>query len=191
MFAFKKKYFLIIENTKDINLRNIKIRNKFIIIYRNNGKEEVFADLIKFRKSCKIKGISLFIANDTNLAVKLNSDGIYLSAKNHDFKPLNFKRRSFSIIGSAHNFKEIELKRKQGCKYILLSRLFRVSYKPNLNFLGINKFNNYTFKVFGKIVPLGGINFSNFRKLRLVRSDSFAIMSEVKKKPAKIINRLF
>ena len=191
MFAYKKKYFLIIENTKDIDLRNIKIRNKFIIIYRNNGKKEILDDLIKFRKLCKIRGILLFIANDTNLAVKLNSDGVYLSAKNHEFKSLNFKNRNFNIIGSAHNFKEINLKKKQGCKYILLSRLFHVSYKPNLNFIGTIKFNNYAFKIFKKIVPLGGINFSNFNKLKLVKSDSFAIMSEIKKKPAKIINRLF
>ena len=35
MFAFKKNYFLIIESIKDINLRKIKIYNKFFIIYRN------------------------------------------------------------------------------------------------------------------------------------------------------------
>ena len=35
MFILKKKYFLIIESIKDINLKNIKKRNKFIIIYRN------------------------------------------------------------------------------------------------------------------------------------------------------------
>ena len=191
MFAYKNKYFLIIENIKDIDLRNIKIRNKFIIIYRNNNKKEILANLIKFRKLCKIKGISLFIANDKNLAVKLNSDGIYLSAKNHDFKSLNIKNKNFHIIGSAHNFKEINLKKKQGCKYILLSRLFRVSYKPHMSFLGINKFNNYITKIFKKIVPLGGINISNFNKLKMVKSDSFAIMTEIKKKPAKIINRLF
>jgi hypothetical protein len=35
MFTHKKKYFLLIESIKDINLKNIKIRNKFSIIYRN------------------------------------------------------------------------------------------------------------------------------------------------------------
>ena len=35
------------------------------------------------------------------------SDCIYLSAKNHDFKSLNIKNKNFHIIGSAHNFKEI------------------------------------------------------------------------------------
>jgi len=40
MFAYKKKYFLIIENIKDIDLSNIKLTNKFIIIYRNENKIE-------------------------------------------------------------------------------------------------------------------------------------------------------
>ena len=38
MFTKKNKYFLLIENIKDIDLKNIKIRNKFSIIYRNNKK---------------------------------------------------------------------------------------------------------------------------------------------------------
>ena len=40
MFILKKKYYLIIESIKDINLKNIKKRNKFIIIYRNQKKKE-------------------------------------------------------------------------------------------------------------------------------------------------------
>ena len=34
MFNLKKNYFLIIESIRDISLENIKIRNKFSIIYR-------------------------------------------------------------------------------------------------------------------------------------------------------------
>ncbi len=35
---YKKKYFLFIESIKDIQLSNIKLINKFIIIYRNKKK---------------------------------------------------------------------------------------------------------------------------------------------------------
>ena len=45
MFSFKNKYFLIIENIKDLDLRNIKLINKYIIIYRNNGKVEIVSGL--------------------------------------------------------------------------------------------------------------------------------------------------
>ena len=69
MFAFKKKYFLIIENTKDINLRNIKKYNKFIIIYRNLSNKENLENLIKFRKQCRLKLVKFFVANDIKLGV--------------------------------------------------------------------------------------------------------------------------
>ena len=70
MFAFKKNYFLLIESIKDLNLKKIKKRSKFIIIYRNNSKREKISKLIAFRKVCKIKDILFYVANE-NLAVNL------------------------------------------------------------------------------------------------------------------------
>ena len=49
MFIIKKKYYLIIENTKDIKLNNIKKKNKFIIIYRNDKTKEKIDALYKFK----------------------------------------------------------------------------------------------------------------------------------------------
>ena len=191
MVILKKKYFLIIENIKDISLENIKKRFKFNIIYRNNKKLEDLHRLRIFRKECKSKDIKFFVANDYNLSSKLKADGIYLSAFNKDLKYLNYMKSNFIIIGGAHNIKEINLKIKQGCKYILLSRLFQVSYKPEMNYLGINRFNFYASNIFKKIVALGGINTSNINKMKIVNCVSFALMTEIKKKPAKIFSRLF
>lgn len=190
MFSFKKFYFLIIQNTRDINIDDIKIYNKFIIIYRNQENKENISDLIKFRKRCKLKSIKFFIANNFGLASSVRSDGIYLSAHNKSLKSLNYKKNNFDVIGSAHNYNEISKKKKQGCKNIFLSRIFLVSYKTKQSFLGINKFNNHSL-VFKGIIPLGGINFSTLNKLKMVKCEGFAILSEIKKKPAKIISRLF
>ena len=77
MFIIKNKYFLIIESIKDINLKNIKIRNKFFIIYRNQKNTDVLNELLKFRQICKSKAIKFFVANNIKLAISLNSDGIY------------------------------------------------------------------------------------------------------------------
>ena len=86
MFIIKNKYFIIIENTKDIDLKNIKIRDKFFIIYRKKKNIDKLSDLYKFRRMCKLKGVKFYIANDINLAVLLNCDGIYLSSFNTDLK---------------------------------------------------------------------------------------------------------
>jgi thiamine-phosphate pyrophosphorylase len=190
MFSKKNKYFLLIENIKDIDLKNIKIRNKFYIIYRNNNKIDNFKDLLKFRRKCRLKAIKFYIANNNNLAVSLNSDGIYLSSYNKSLNSLIYKKLNFEIIGSAHNFKEITLKIKQGCSFILLSKLFLVDYDKKSSHLGIIKFNNFA-QLSKRIIPLGGIKMENLNNLKNVFSEGFAILSEVKKKPAKIFNRLF
>ncbi len=190
MFILKNKYYLIIENIKDIDLKNIKVRNKFFIIYRSKKKSDNFNDLFRFRQKCRLKAVQFYVANNVNLAVSLNSDGIYLSSFNKDLKYLNYKKLQFNLIGSAHNYKEISLKIKQGCSAILLSKLFLVNYDETAPYLGVVKFNNFS-KISKKLIPLGGIKYENFKHLRNVSSEGFAILSEVKKKPANIINRLF
>ena len=190
MFIKKNKYFLLIENIKDIDLKNIKIRNKFSIIYRNNKKIDNLSNLQRFRRKCKLKAIKFYIANNNHLAAILNSDGIYLSSYNKSFGSLSYKRSNYEIIGSAHNFKEILLKKKQGCSFVLLSKLFIVNYAKNSPYLGILKFNNIA-KISKKIIPLGGICLGNLNYLKNVHSEGFAILTEVKKKPARIFSRLF
>ena len=98
MITKKFKYFLLIESIKDIDLKNIKIRNKFSIIYRNHGKIDNLYDLLKFRRQCKLKAIKFYIANNNALAVTLNSDGIYLSSFNKKLNVLCYKKAKYEII---------------------------------------------------------------------------------------------
>ena len=129
------------------------------------------------------------MANNFRLATLLKSDGIYLSSYNRSFKGLSYKKKKFKIIGSAHNYKEIFEKIKQGCSLIIFSKLFLVNYNKNSPFLGVVKFNKYLF--FNKnLIPLGGIRINNLNNLKLVRCEGVAILSEIKKKPT-IIRRLF
>ncbi len=192
MFSFKNKYFLIIENIKDLDLRNIKLINKYIIIYRNNGKvESDFDKLMKFRRVCKSKKIDFYVSNDEKLTVNLKADGIYVSAYNTNLRLTKLKQSNYKIIGSAHNIKELNIKVLQGCSAIIFSRLFKVSDLNKKGFLGIIKFNLFKLSRKENLVPLGGINLSNLQKLKMVKSNSFALFSEIKKKPAKLFNRLF
>ena len=189
MFILKKKYFIIIENIKDIDLKNIKKRNKFFIIFRNNKKIDKLHDLLRFRQRCKAKAIKFYVANNINLAFLLKSDGIYLSSYNKNLKFLNYKNINFRVIGSAHNIREISLKIKQGCDEILLSKLFLVDYDSKSPFWGVIKFNFFA-KITKKIIPLGGIKSSNLNQLNCTFGEGFALLSEIKKKPAEIFSRL-
>lgn len=191
MFILKNKYFLIIESIKDINLSNIKKHNKFVIIYRTKEIKDDLAKLIAFRKKCNIKKIKLYIANNFKLCFLIKSDGIYLSSYNKTFKALGLKKFNFGIIGSAHDYNQIRLKINQGCDYVLLSKLFNVSYDKKGSFLGMFKFRNYLNKFKKKLIPLGGINLKNLNQLKMLDCFGLALMSEIKKKPTKIFSRLF
>lgn len=191
MLVLKKKYYLFIENTREFNLNLIKKRNKFNIIYRSLKTNEKIEDIRIFRKDCKKNGINFYVANDTNLLVKLKADGLYISANNKKLLLNTFAYKGYSIIGAAHNQKEVDLKIKQGCKEIIYSRLFETNYSFKKGNLGVQKFNFISLRSKVDLVPLGGINHRNLPKLNTVISKSFACMSAVKKKPTKLISRLF
>ena len=187
MFIIKNSYYLYIENIKLLNLNLIKKRGKFNIIYRNNQKDDSFEKLRIFRNTCKRKSIKFFIANDIKLFQKVNADGLYISSYNKSLKYLNYKTNK---IGSAHNVREINTKILQGCREIVFSRLFKTEYKNKRSYLGVVKFNLITYLRGSSFVPLGGIRSNNLNKLNEVNASSFALMSEIKKKPA-VISRLF
>ncbi len=187
MFAFKNNYYLYIENTKILNLNLIKKRGKFSVIYRNNDNQNSLKDLKSFRAKCKCKSIKFFIANDYQLFKKIKADGLYISSYNNNLRFLNYK---VVKIGSAHNIKEVKAKITQGCKKIVFSRLFKTNYENKKTFLGLVKFNLITYLYSKDLIPLGGIRLQNLNKQLKINSDSFVLMSEIKKKPA-IISRLF
>jgi thiamine-phosphate pyrophosphorylase len=184
MFIKKKNYYFYIDSTKSINLNLIKKNQKICIIYRNLSGKESFERVVKFKKACQKKKFKFYVANNYALAKKIRSDGLYLSAYNKKIY------HDINVIGSAHNFKEINQKIAQKCKIVVLSRLFKVDKKGKKGFLNIIKFNLICQKYNIEILPLGGIKEKNLLKLNLLKADSFALLNEIKKKPV-IANRLF
>ena len=184
MFIIKKYYYLYIDNTKSINLKLFKGNYKFIIIYRNFVLNEDIEKIISFRKKCNRNKIKFYIANNFDLAKKCKADGLYLSSYNKK----NY--HNINLIGAAHCYKEINQKIRQKCKVVLLSRLFKTTYKNKKSFLDIAKFNLIAKNYKIEIIPLGGIKANNLLKINLINSNSLAILSEIKKKPA-ILSRLF
>ena len=191
MFVFKNKYFFIIESIRDIDLKNIKNSNKFCIIYRSKNIAENIEKLMQFRKSCKTRNIDFYVSNNVKLTNILKADGIYISAYNKNLKIAHLKNYNFRIIGSAHNLKEISIKKLQGCSNIIFSRLFQTSYKYKKGFLGVVKFNLLKLSRKENLIPLGGIKVSNLNKLNTVKCDSIALSSEIIKKPILLSRRFF
>ena len=80
------------------------------IIYRNYNDPKREKELTKVAKACKKNRYQFFVANDIKLALKVRADGIYIPAFNKTKRFYNLEKKNFTIIGSAHNQKEIQEK---------------------------------------------------------------------------------
>ena len=169
MFINKNKYYIYIESLRSINIDLIKTKSKFNLIYRNNLKKENTNKIIKFIKLCKKKYIKFFVLNDLSLALKIGADGVYLPSYNKALlKKKELVGKKIEVIGSAHNFKEINIKKKQGCKEVVLSRLFETDYKDKKSFFGITRFNLLTKNYKNDFIALGGIRSNNLMKIKML-----------------------
>ena len=130
----RKYYFINKFETKNIE----RLDKETVVIYRNyNSKNLNKEHILKLKKNLKKKRIKFYLSNDVKLAIKFDLDGVYIPSFNKSTKHLAYSlKKKFSIIGSAHNIKEIKIKEKQFVSKIFLSSLF----KKNKNYLGINKF---------------------------------------------------
>lgn len=169
------KYYFI--NTFDTNNLQ-KLDKETIIIYRNYTSTNInIHKLLKLKNFLRKKGNKFFIANNFKLALKLRLDGVYIPSFNKKFSHLAYSTFSnFTVIGSAHNLKEIKVKELQKVQSIFISSLF----KKNKNYLGLYKFKilrKYTQK---KVVALGGISKKNIKKIMLLNISSIAGISYFK-----------
>ncbi len=165
-----KYYFINKFDTNNINNQD----KQTVIIYRNyfsNIKEDL---ILKIKNHCKKRKIKFYLSNNIKLATKLDLDGAYIPSFNKNTNHLAYSfKKSFNLIGSAHNLKEIRIKEKQGVKKIFISSLF----KKNKNFLGINKFKILSKMTKKNVVALGGISKSNLKKLNFLDHSDFAGIS--------------
>ena len=167
----KKYYFINKFDTNNINKQD----KQTIIIYRNYTSKKIDTKIIlEIRKYCKKKSIKFYLSNNIKLAIKLNLDGVYIPAFNKNFNHLAYStKKNFTIIGSAHNLKEIRIKETQNVEKIFLSSAF----KENKNFLGINKFKILAKCTKKKVVVLGGVSNRNLKELNLLNQSEFAGIS--------------
>ena len=175
-----RKYYFINKFKRD----NIdRLDSQTSVIYRNYDTKRVNKEIIsKIKNYCKKKKIKFYLSNNIRLAIKLNLDGAYLPSFNKSKRHLSFSlKKNFSIIGSAHNIKEIKTKEIQNVSKIFISSLF----KKNKNYLGINKFKLISKLTSKKFFALGGINKNNIIKLKFLNTSEFDGISyfEQKKGP--------
>jgi len=153
-----------------------KLNKNIGIIFREYEKKYNKSELLEVRQFCKVNNRKLYLANNIKLAVNLNFDGVYIPAFNNTLGLVKYKlKKNFLILGSAHNYKEIKIKEKQGVDLIFLSPLFKTkNYK---NCLDVIKFNILSKLSSKKIIALGGINKKNINFLKITNAYGFSGIS--------------
>ena len=180
MHKLLPNFFIFIDqyNSEVFKKKNTNIG----IIYRNYNDKKRSANLIKIANECKKKRYQLYISNDTKLAIKFKADGIYIPSFNKTKYLLNMEKKNMIILGSAHNQREIQIKKLQKCNAIFLSPIFHVEKSNKI--LNLYKFNYLSLSNNISILPLGGITENNICKLKLLNTNGFGGIRIFKKKPA-------
>ena len=131
--------------------------------------------LKKLKYFCAKNNRKFYLANNIKLAIFLNLDGAYIPSYNHDLRHNNYSlKKKFKIIGSAHNHKQIRIKEKQSVEKIFLSPVFKMMNKKHMGIYRFLYLKNLTTK---KIIALGGINYKNIKKLKMIKCNRFASIS--------------
>jgi len=170
-----KKFYFIEDFDKD-HLKSLDSNTN--VIYRNYKEKYSMSKILKIKKYCKKIRKNFFLANDINMSIKLGLDGAYIPSFNKDISIKNLSNKKLLLLGSAHNLKEINEKKKQGVQILFLSPLFKV--EKSKKFLDIFKFNIYSSVFSGSVVALGGIRRNNINRVKALNCFGFASISYIK-----------
>ena len=161
------------------NKQHIQSLNKNInIIYRNYTEKYNKEKILEIKNFCRQIGKKFFLANDIDLTLKLNLDGAYIPAFNNNLSVYKLKNKNMFLLGSAHNLKEINQKKKQGVDLIFIAPVFKTT--KSSNFLNVIKFNILANLLNGKAIALGGFNKSNIKKIKVLNCFGYASISYIK-----------
>ena len=168
-------YFVGKFNRKEIK----KLQKNVTVIYRNYNNSYTEKEIKEYNKYCKSLNIKFFLANNIKLVNKLNLDGAYIPSFNTNLNSNILRKKKISIIGSAHNLREINIKNKQNVDKIVISPVFKNTEKNKK--LSISQFNILTINNHKKrYIALGGINRFNIKKIKMLNCIGFASISYIR-----------
>tara|TARA_Y100000389_G_C17361542_1_gene464050 strand:+ start:358 stop:918 length:561 start_codon:yes stop_codon:yes gene_type:complete len=175
LYYFKVYHFINEFNKKDI----LKIDKNINLIFRNYDKKFSQIFLKKLKNFCHKNGYKIYLSNNVDLANILGFDGVYLPSFNKKLLKKRKLNKKFETLGSAHNLHEMKIKEAQGVEKIFLSPLFDTKSKKGL---GLYKFKNLSLLTKKTIVPLGGIDKNNIRKLIMLKKNLLASIKYINTK---------
>tara|TARA_B100001063_G_scaffold203610_1_gene197851 strand:+ start:4163 stop:4714 length:552 start_codon:yes stop_codon:yes gene_type:complete len=167
-------FFCFIDQHNDQTINRLPKNTS--LIYRNYDTKIDEKEILMIKKICQKKGFKFYLSNNIKLAIKLGLDGGYIPSFNRSLKHNSFSfKPSFSLLGSAHNLKEIRIKETQKVKNIFISPIFFT--QKNRFHLGIYKFLKLKKLTLNEITCLGGVNNMNISIIKMLKIKNIAGIS--------------
>jgi thiamine-phosphate pyrophosphorylase len=193
--SYSENFYFFTDYINEKIRKNVLNFNKIAIVYNQVSIIDLKRFLI-IKNFCKSNNIKLYMLDNLRIAKKFNLDGLVLSHNNYKISYLisaKSKKNNFNIIGKAHNQREYYFKKRQNCKNIILSPVFKNKKYTDNQLLGIIKFNLLSKNWEKNVFALGGISFLNLKKLQMTKIKGFAFNTLINnpqiKKPVLFFKR--
>jgi len=184
-FYSENFYFFTSHINEQISKNVLKFKN-IAVVYNETSVNDLKNFLI-IKKFCKYNNLKLFILDNLKVAYQFNLNGIVLSHNNKRAIFINkiTVKKEFKIIGKVHNQREYYFKKRQNCKSIILSPIFSNKKYTNNQLLGVVKFNLISNHWRENTFAMGGINSSNFKRIKETKASGIGfnnfINNQIKK----------
>ena len=173
------KIYIFVDSFNSLIEKKIqKIKNIIGIIYEN--KLIPSENFFRIKNFCKGNKIKFYILDNYKAVIKYKLNGLVISSFNKtisNVRNIQFKKDNIEILGKAHNQLEFYQKNMQSCSTIFLSPIFITNKYSKNKILGISKFNLMTLNWSSRLIALGGIKLSNFKKIKMTKSVAIGIKS--------------
>ena len=130
---------------------------------------------------CQSFNSLLIINDDIHIAKKINAHGVHLGQKDISCNEARNILGSDPIIGiSCQNNFELALKAQcEGADYVAFGSIFKTTTKKDVVYCSLEDLKDFVEKIEISSVAIGGINFSNFQKVKRSGVDMIAMSSEL------------
>ncbi len=150
---------------------------------KNASGSEFLEKAIKLRALTRKYNVSFIINDRVDIAMLCDADGVHVGQSDIDAKLVRSLIGKNKIVGvSARDLKEAQKAKNDGADYIGVGAMYTTLTKLDAKAVSFDTVKEIKEAIDIPMVLIGGIDLDNLEKLKLLKSDGYAIVSAILKK---------